>query len=81
MIKLSVEEQRELMRRREEAYRFEREMQILETRNQTPNERWAEIEAIQGFSELFPSPNQPFDPAEDGLVLAQARFAKIRALR
>ena len=79
MSALTLEQQKDIVRRMEEGYRWAREMQEEETRRMTPEQRWTEIEAIQGFAELFPSPAPPpFDPEENGLVLQQRRFAKLR---
>jgi hypothetical protein len=82
MSALTLEQQKDIVRRMEEGYRWAREMREEEARRMTPEQRWAAIEAVQGFAELFPSPpSPPFDPEGHGLVLQQRRFASLRALR
>lgn len=82
MSALTLEQQKDIVRRMEEGYRWAREMREEEARRMTPEQRWASIEAVQGFAELFPSPPAPpFDPEEHGLVLQQRRFTTLRALR
>ena len=82
MSALTVEQQKDLVRRMEEGHRIGRERREEEARNMTPEQRWAAIQAVQGFAELFPSPPAPpFDPEEHGLVLEQRRFSRLRALR
>ncbi|HEV7405718.1 MAG TPA: hypothetical protein VGO11_22430 [Chthoniobacteraceae bacterium] len=84
MTKLTLEEQREMMRRREEGYRFGNEMQALEASKRTEAEKWRVADQLmEGIDPERVARLLAFsDPEEDeGLVLAQRRFMKIRALQ
>jgi hypothetical protein len=83
MNKLTLEEQRELMRRREEGYRFGSEMQALEASQQSEAEKWRDFDSLmEGVDPKRLAHLSTFSSAEsDGLVLAQGRFMAIRALQ
>ena len=79
MSALTLEQQKDLARRMEEGYRFGNEVQALEARDRTPEQRWAIIEMLQ--SKVAVGKCRLDDDLEtNGLVLAQRRFMKLRAL-
>jgi hypothetical protein len=83
MKKLSLEEQRELMRCREEGYRLGKETQALEASQQSEAEKWRAFDRLmEGVDAKRLAHLSTFMSLEnDGLVLAQRRFMAIRALQ
>jgi hypothetical protein len=54
------------------------ELRYDEARRMSDAQKWAAVEAVQGFAELYPSPRPPaIEPEEHGLVEQQRWFRRL----
>lgn len=79
---LTLEQQKDLVRRAEEGLRYGNEMQALEASQRTEAEKWHLTDDLLqtiNYERAWQSSKES-DVAEHGLVLQQRRFMKLRAI-
>jgi hypothetical protein len=74
---LTIEEQKNYVRRYTEGCEMASRLQEEEARMQTPEERWKTIEALQEMAAQNPNRLPPEDPEENGLAIQQRYFMKL----
>lgn len=83
MSTLTLEQQKDIVRRMEEGHRFAREMQAQEAGRRPEAEKWRIVDRLmEGVDhERANQTVAMLGVAENGLMLQQQRFAKIRQMR
>lgn len=74
---LTIEEQKDYVRRYVEGCEMASRMQEEEARTHTAEEKWATIETLQEMVAQNPNRLPPEDPEEHGLVIQQRYFMKL----
>ncbi len=75
---LTLEQQRDYIKRLQVGWEAASANQAEAARNHTDEERWQIAEELQQFAEMFPSPPSPeIDPGGHGLVQQQRIFMKL----
>lgn len=75
---LTIEEQKDYIRRYVEGCEMASRLQDEEARAHSPAEKWAAIDMLQQMTEHNPNRLPPEAPEEHGLVIQQRFFMKLR---